>query len=40
LGYERKLFTDTVKLSAYEIETRLDEMFDTTFGTTPRRVEA
>jgi hypothetical protein len=32
LGYERKLFTDTVKLSAYEIETRLYEMLGTTFS--------
>ena len=32
MGYERKLFTDTVKLSAYEIETRLDEMLGTTFS--------
>jgi hypothetical protein len=32
LGYERKLFTDTVKLSAYEIETRLYEMLGATFS--------
>jgi hypothetical protein len=31
LGYERKLFTDSVKLSTYEIETRLDEMLGSTF---------
>ena len=31
LGYERKLFTDTIKLSAYEIETRLYEMLGGTF---------
>jgi hypothetical protein len=32
LSYERKLFTDTVKLSAYEIETRLYRMLGTTYG--------
>jgi transposase len=31
LSYERKLFTDTVKLSAYEIETRLYGMLPSTF---------
>jgi hypothetical protein len=31
LSYERKLFTDTIKLSAYEIETRLYEMLGGTF---------
>ena len=31
LTYERKLFTDTIKLSAYEIETRLYEMLGGTF---------
>jgi len=31
LSYERKLFTDTIKLSAYEIETRLYEMLGATF---------
>ena len=31
LSYERKLFTDTIKLSAYEIETRLYEMLGTTY---------
>ena len=32
LSYERKLFTDTIKLAAYEIETRLYEMLGTTFS--------
>ena len=32
LSYERKLFTDTIKLSAYEIETRLYGMLGTTFS--------
>jgi transposase-like protein len=32
LSYERKLFTDTIKLSAYEIETRLYAMLGTTFS--------
>jgi hypothetical protein len=31
LSYERKLFTDTVKLCAYEIETRLHGMLDAEF---------
>lgn len=31
LSYERKLFTDTIKLSAYEIETRLYGMLGVTF---------
>ncbi len=31
LSYERKLFTDTIKLSAYEIETRLYELLGETF---------
>ena len=31
LSYERKLITDTIKLSAYEIETRLYEMLGGTF---------
>ena len=30
LSYERKLFTDTIKLGAYEIETRLYEMLGMT----------
>jgi hypothetical protein len=32
LSYERKLFTDTIKLSAYEIETRLYEMLGVTYS--------
>jgi hypothetical protein len=32
LNYERKLFTDTIKLSAYEIETRLYKMLGTAFS--------
>ena len=32
LSYERKLFTDTIKLGAYEIETRLYEMLGTTYA--------
>ena len=32
LSYERKLFTDTIKLGAYEIETRLYGMLGTTFS--------
>ena len=32
LSYERKLFTDTIKLSAYEIETRLYAMLGMTFS--------
>jgi hypothetical protein len=32
LSYERKLFTDTIKLGAYEIETRLYEMLGVTYG--------
>ena len=32
LSYERKLFTDTIKLAAYEIETRLYEMLGPTFS--------
>jgi hypothetical protein len=35
LSYERKLFTDTVKLAAYEIETRLYEMLGMSFGNSP-----
>jgi ferredoxin len=35
LSYERKLFTDTVKLCAYEIETRLFEMAASAFRRTP-----
>jgi hypothetical protein len=35
LSYERKLFTDTVKLCAYEIETRLFEMALGTFRRGP-----
>jgi hypothetical protein len=35
LSYERKLFTDTIKLSAYEIETRLYEMLGGTFRNNP-----
>jgi hypothetical protein len=35
LSYERKLFTDTIKLSAYEIETRLYEMLGGTFRSNP-----
>jgi len=35
LSYERKLFTDTVKLSAYEIETRLYEMLGVSFSNSP-----
>ena len=35
LSYERKLFTDTVKLSAYEIETRLYEMLGATYSNSP-----
>jgi hypothetical protein len=31
LSYERKLFTDTLKLNAYEIETRLYGLLPTTF---------
>lgn len=31
LSYERKLFTDTIKLGAYEIETRLYEMLGATY---------
>jgi hypothetical protein len=31
LSYERKLFTDTIKLGAYEIETRLYEMLGVTY---------
>lgn len=31
LSYERKLFTDTIKLGAYEIETRLYEMLGRTY---------
>jgi hypothetical protein len=31
LSYERKLFTDTIKLGAYEIETRLYEMLGMTY---------
>jgi hypothetical protein len=32
LSYERKLFTDTIKLGAYEIETRLYEMLGMTYS--------
>jgi len=32
LSYERKLFTDTIKLGAYEIETRLYEMLGVTYS--------
>jgi hypothetical protein len=32
LSYERKLFTDTVKLSAYEIETQLYRMLGTSYS--------
>ena len=32
LSYERKLFTDTIKLGAYEIETRLYEMLGKTYS--------
>lgn len=35
LSYERKLFTDTVKLCAYDIETRLFEMASGTFRRAP-----
>lgn len=35
LSYERKLFTDTVKLCAYDIETRLFEMASSTFRRAP-----
>jgi ferredoxin len=35
LSYERKLFTDTVKLCAYDIETRLFEMASPTFRRAP-----
>jgi len=35
LSYERKLFTDTVKLAAYEIETRLYEMLGMSFSNSP-----
>ena len=35
LSYERKLFTDTVKLCAYDIETRLFEMASRTFRRAP-----
>ena len=31
LNYERKLFTDTIKLNAYQIETRLYELLGETF---------
>lgn len=32
LGYERKLLTDTIKICAYEVETRLVEMLNGQFG--------
>jgi hypothetical protein len=32
LSHERKLFTDTIKLGAYEIETRLYEMLGVTYS--------
>ena len=35
LSYERKLFTDTVKLAAYEIETRLYQMLGMSFRNSP-----
>jgi len=35
LSYERKLFTDTVKLCAYDIETRLFEMASSSFRRAP-----
>ena len=35
LSYERKLFTDTVKLAAYEIETRLYQMLGMRFRNSP-----
>ena len=35
LSYERKLFTDTVKLAAYEIETRLYQMLGMSFSNSP-----
>jgi len=35
LSYERKLFTDTVKLSAYEIETRLYAMLGVHYSNSP-----